>query len=86
MYILLRLSNGRLMEGVLLALEENRMRVAVRGNSETIDFQFAGSCWLGDNGDSVQIESIVTPGRTELPRVTAIAPAKVPAKVMGATH
>jgi len=61
MLVTLRSENGRRTEGVLLAMDEDRIRVAVHGLNETLEYRRMAERWCGDKGDFVEIESIVFP-------------------------
>ena len=55
----LRCENGRRIEGLLLAMDETTMRVAVRRLNETLEFRCVEETWLDEKGSLVDIESIV---------------------------
>jgi hypothetical protein len=66
MSILLLYPTGHIIEGLLLAASRDRMRVAVPDRTDTVEFQLAGSQWLSEEGDLVEMQAILTDGRTEL--------------------
>ena len=54
MYLLIRYPGGIIVEGVVLAKERNRMRVAVAGFPDTIELKRTGSRWI--TAGHVQVE------------------------------
>jgi len=59
MYMILRYGTGRLVEAVLLHATRERMKVAVRGQEDTVQFSLIGDLWISDDGSEIEIESIV---------------------------
>ena len=55
---------GERTEAVLLAIGHHRMRVLVRGQNDAADLQFIKGQWMSDDGDTVEIESLIRAGWT----------------------
>jgi hypothetical protein len=49
-------SNGTKVEAILLSREGERMRVAVRGSEEALEFAQYGDVWISEECEPVQIE------------------------------
>ncbi|HJT89650.1 MAG TPA: hypothetical protein VJ732_17395 [Bryobacteraceae bacterium] len=58
--------DGRHFEAVLLAVSRERMRLAVRGRAETLEFRLVDGEWTGEQGDKIELEALVTDGRTDV--------------------
>ena len=54
MYLLIGYANGSIVEGVVLAKEKDRLRVAVAGFPETIELRRTGAVWSADDGKQVE--------------------------------
>jgi hypothetical protein len=61
MLITLRCENNSNMEGVLLAMGDDRIRVAVRRLNDTVEFRQIDGVWFGEQGNAVEIESLLFP-------------------------
>ena len=61
MLVMVRCDSSRRIEGLLLAMDETRVRIAVRRLNETLEFHRVNGFWFGDKGSAVEIESIVFP-------------------------
>lgn len=61
MLMILRFENGKRTEGVLLAMDEERIRLAVPRLNETLELKQVDGMWLGEKGNQVEIESILFP-------------------------
>jgi len=59
MYVTLCDGIGRRVEALVLAAGLRRMRVVVRGRSDTVELELAGSCWLSKTGDCFEIDSAI---------------------------
>jgi hypothetical protein len=53
------LHEGKRAEGVVLAAGNNRMRVAVRNQSDTVELWSVGGHWALETGEPVEIEALV---------------------------
>ena len=59
MYVTLCDGVGRRIEAVVLAAGPRHLRVVLRGCSDTVELELAGSCWLTKTGDCFEIDSAV---------------------------
>ena len=58
-------SLGQRREAVLLAVTSNQMRVAIRGVADAVQFTRVHEQWIGEDGQPVEIESVVLPEQPE---------------------
>ena len=54
MYLMIRYAGGSIVEGVVLAKGDDRLRVAASGFSETIELRRTGAGWSADDGKQVE--------------------------------
>jgi hypothetical protein len=54
MYLMIRYAGGSIVEGVVLAKGEDRLRVAASGFPETIELRRTGAGWSADDGKRVE--------------------------------
>jgi hypothetical protein len=54
MYLMIRYAGGSIVEGVVLAKGEDRLRVAASGFPETIELRRTGAGWSADDGKQVE--------------------------------
>ena len=54
MYLMIRYAGGSIVEGVVLAKGEDRLRVAASGFPETIELRRTGATWSADDGKQVE--------------------------------
>jgi len=59
MYLTILDSNGGRREGILLAAGELKMRVGFRGCTDTVELLRTGGQWVSDDGEPVELESLV---------------------------
>ncbi len=59
MTLFLHYPAGRQMEAVLLASSPNRMRLVVRGESETLELRRSQGHWYSEKGERVEFDAIV---------------------------
>lgn len=59
MHLILRYSNGRRLDALLLSLREDSMRIAVHGRNETLELEFVYDRWISEEGQRVSIEAIL---------------------------
>ena len=62
MRITLRYENGLRVEAVLVATSDYRMRIVVRGESDATELRLIKEQWMSEEGDAVDIESLITAG------------------------
>ena len=88
MMLLIRFNNGRVLQGVMLALWSQMVRVAIRGADDAAEFRLINQTWISEDCEPVTIElvreSFSTEQRAEVPE--PLLPAKpsqlVPERVM----
>jgi len=54
MHLLIGYAGGIIVEGVVLAMGRDCLRVAVSGFPETIELRRTGAVWSADNGEQVE--------------------------------
>ena len=59
MHITLSFPDQRRLEGVVLAISADQMRVAVAGKSDTADFRLIDGYWTAESGDRVELDSLI---------------------------
>ena len=59
MYLMIRYAGGSIVEGVVLAKGEDRLRVAASGFPETIELRRTGSAWSADDGRQVEFYCVM---------------------------
>jgi hypothetical protein len=59
-YLRIRLSDGIIVEGVLLAQRKNRMRVVVAGFPDTIELKGSGSQWFTASDQPVEFDFLMS--------------------------
>ncbi|HLK46766.1 MAG TPA: hypothetical protein VKT49_01450 [Bryobacteraceae bacterium] len=64
--IILTLCSGRLKEGVLLAMNQDSMRVVLRGDGDARELRRVEGRWRGENNDAVDFEVLLTDGHGEI--------------------
>jgi hypothetical protein len=66
MYILLTNRIGRIEEGLVLAAGRNTMRVAVCGQSDTIELRLSNGLWISDRDERFEIEALTAGADCEM--------------------
>ena len=67
MRMLLRYRNGQMVEGILLAANRDRIRVAVEAQGDTLELNRADGCYYAESGETVEIEALLPIPGTEFP-------------------
>ena len=71
MMLLIRFKNGKLLQGVMLALCSQMVRVAIRGAEDAAEFRLINRTWVSEDCEPVTIEfvreSFTTERRVEMP-------------------
>jgi hypothetical protein len=65
MHLILRYSNGRRAEALLLSMTSETMRVILHRRDETLEFRLVGGRWIGDDGTRVSVEAMIPAGIVE---------------------
>ena len=60
MYLLIRYPVGAIVEGVVLAHQKNRMRVAAAGFPDTIELRRSGTQWYTSNREPVEFDFLMS--------------------------
>jgi len=63
MYLVIRGASGIRVDGVVLTLGGDSMRVALRGNPDVVEFRRSYADWFNDQGNSIEFEALVDDGR-----------------------
>jgi len=64
MHVILRNVSGQRIEGILLAGSESRLRIVLRELNDTVELTLAGGLWVTEEGDCMEIESLISDGQT----------------------
>ena len=59
MYAIIRLADGKMCEGIVLAVGVDRLRVALRDCHDTVEFRKAGGQWVFEDGSAVELEYVI---------------------------
>ena len=62
MHLTISYSDGRLVEAVVLAAGPDRMRISTPESEDTIELRMEQAAWISENGERVEIESMVLGG------------------------
>ena len=54
--ILIEYASGRVAEGILMSLQGDRMRIAVRDHDDAIECHLVGGVWITDDGEPVKFK------------------------------
>lgn len=70
--LLIRFTNGRILQGVMLALWSQMVRVAVKGEDDAAEFRLINQTWVSEDCEPVTIEFVresfsVAEERVEMP-------------------
>ena len=65
---------GRLSEGIVLAANQDSLRIALRGAVDTVELRRVKGQWLGDDNETVDFEVLLTDGNAELDLFSETAP------------
>ena len=65
---------GRIVEGVMLAANQDWMRIALRGAADTLEVRRVGDRWIGDDDRPVDFEVLLTDGHAELDMFEQVQP------------
>jgi hypothetical protein len=68
MYLLIRYPAGVVIEGVVLAAGENRLRVVSPGFPDTLELERSGESWILADGYTVELEFLMS-GVSDTPQV-----------------
>lgn len=60
--VIMHISPGRTMEGVLLETSPDRMRVAIPGSEDTLELRRAGGAWSMEDGTAVEFDALLSDG------------------------
>jgi len=62
MHVIFSYESGQRTEGILLAVSPGRLRVVVRKLNDTVEFRLTEGRWISEDGDPVEIESLISDG------------------------
>lgn len=66
MFLILSFESGAKAEGILLAAGSDRLRVILRELNDTVELQLVEGRWVSEDGDPVEIESMICAGEGEV--------------------
>ena len=67
MHVILSYESGRRAEGILLAVGPSRLRVVVQErNDDTLELSLMDGRWMSEDGEPVEIESLISDGETPM--------------------
>lgn len=66
MYTILRYESGRRVEGLMLSASPNLVRLVLRNQVDTAEFQRVYGVWTGEDGSAVEFESMVAGDHTDM--------------------
>jgi hypothetical protein len=49
-------SNGRALQGIVLAFGDRLMRVAIKGSDDTVEFRLVNQVWVSEDCEVVKLE------------------------------
>ena len=78
MYLMIRYAVGVVVEGFVLARGRNRMRVAVPGFADVLEFKRSGEGWRGGDGQAVEFDFLLAQSMSDRdaePEIPAERPA-----------
>jgi len=75
MYIAFSFPDSRRMEGVVLSIRFGYMRVAVPGQTDSMEFHLTDGYWTSENGERVELDSLVAIAGIEADHLSASKPA-----------
>ncbi len=64
MDILFRYDTGKNVDGIVLAVGRDRMRVVVNNCDDTMELRLRNKQWRTEDGEAVEVEALLTDGRT----------------------
>lgn len=76
MYLLIRYPVGAIVEGVVLARQKNRMRVAAAGFPDTIELRRSGNQWYTADREQVEFDFLMSTTHQE-ESLSSARPARV---------
>jgi len=59
MYTIIRIADGKMCEGIVLAVGVDRLRVALRDRHDTVELRKAGGQWVFEDGSTVELEYVI---------------------------
>jgi len=54
--ILVKYKNGRVLRGIVLTLGDHKIRVAIQGSDDAVEYRMVSGAWISEEIDSVTIE------------------------------
>jgi hypothetical protein len=57
--MILRYESGARVEAVLLAANDQNMRVAIESQSDSVELRRLGDAWQTDGGEAIEIEALI---------------------------
>jgi hypothetical protein len=74
MQVVLTLPTGERQTGLLLAADLTRMRIVLPNRKETLELFRLDRDWVSETGERVEIEAMLSDGKSAVPSVTSVKP------------
>ena len=58
MYLIMRYTDGEMVEGVVLSAYSSLMRLALRGCNDAVELTYTGRQWVAETGEKVDFEFV----------------------------
>jgi hypothetical protein len=62
MHLIFSFPDGRRMEGILLAVSPDQIRIAITGEEDAVEFRRLDGYWNTEDGVHIELESVITDG------------------------
>ena len=63
--ICIHYSNGRMLQGIVLALGDRGVRIAVKGSDDTVEFRRVNQVWVSEDCEVVKLDFAESVARVE---------------------
>ena len=74
LYLTMTFSKNEKQDGILLALSNGQMRIALEGRTDVVELRQLEGQWILDDGTPVELDGLFTDGNTDLALFTALYP------------
>lgn len=68
MHLIFSFPDGRRIEGILLAVSSDQIRIAITGEEDAVEFRRLDGYWNTEDGVRIELESAITDGGREVAR------------------
>ena len=77
MHLTFSFLDGRRMEGMLLTIGRDHMRLAVPGQEDAVEFRLVDGYWVAEDGERIELESVITNGESDSDAIAAERPPEI---------